>query len=435
MSGRDEHEVHYASIEQADRANKAFYEKFGSFPAPPRDWLVLDETTLVRDLLLQELGDWSHSRLPDGGRIWVAGCGASQAVEVALQFPRQHVLATDLSEVALAFGAALAKNVGVTNLELKLESIFDAPYESEFDLVVCRGVIHHTANPPLALQKLARAMKPDGLLDLAVLNDGFSGWSHLVPFQKALRLLTGSDPDSPDFELDVVVGKQLAVELEPSAAFITKLQAAFPRVKLPPDLANVPPHYLASMLSEPNVQTFTVASLDALFVGAGLALLAPYSLEPFMNAAFAWDMALASPELRARYDALPQKARWQITNLLMPDQPRVLRFYGQRLSSTHPVKNDQQLCEEFLARRFEKVATEATVHVRSDDFDGTIVATRREAFPARPEDPALQRVLDTHDERRPMGDAMHALGVSDFREVNALRRHLTAPSHPFLRAL
>jgi SAM-dependent methyltransferase len=434
VSAGDDDNRWYSTTQQADNANKLFYARFGSYPPPPREYRTLEDTGLWRDLMLQEAGDWDHARLPDGGTIWVAGCGQAQAVEVALNFPRQQVLATDLNPVALDFGRSLARGIGLTNLELREESIFDAPYEQRFDMVICRGVVHHTANPPLAVQKLARALKPDGILDLLVLNRSWEGWQMLIPFQKALRILCKSDPNNPSFDFDFKVGKDLAREMDPVMGFVSRLRKYFPQFNLSEDLEQIPDFYLGCMLSEPNMHSYTIASYAELCHGAGLELLAHGSMEPWM-AAFSWDLDLKSPELRAMYEALPQLERWQMTSLLVPNQPRVIRFYSQLKSSKATIHDDRAITEQFLQRRFARVSTTAILHQRNDDPAGGIVGQRREPFPPPPRDAEAIRVLEALDESRPIGETLKQLGIEGFRPINVLRRKLTTPACPYLRAV
>src|SRR5436190_18369042 len=107
MADGDRENLFYAgSTSVADRANRLFYERFGTFPLVPREFKQLTRSTIEKNLMLQETGDWDHARMGDSGRIWVAGCGAYQAIEVALRFPGHEVFATDLSAPALEFSAS-----------------------------------------------------------------------------------------------------------------------------------------------------------------------------------------------------------------------------------------------------------------------------------------------------------------------------------------
>ena len=163
-------------------------------------------------------------------------------------------------------------------------------------------------------------------------------------------------------------------------------------------------------------------------------MLGPGSLEPWI-AGFSWELDIKAPTQRALYDALPEKQRWQMTNLLVPKQPRVLRFYAQHLDSKFAPKTEQDITADFLGRRFAKVATTAVLHTRSDDPKGEIVGTRREQFPVTPNEPDLVRVLEALDSERPIRETLARLGHEDVRTLDVLRRRLTTPVCPYLRAV
>ena len=63
-----------------------------------------------------------------------------------------------------------ASQIGIRNLALENKSINDVNYKEEFDYIICTGVIHHNADPIGTLNKLAAALKPDGILELMVYN-------------------------------------------------------------------------------------------------------------------------------------------------------------------------------------------------------------------------------------------------------------------------
>src|SRR5215472_13868234 len=117
--GDDANRYFAGSTGIADHANKLFYEKYGSFPAAPREFRFFEDRRTWRNLLLQEVGDWEHSRIPDSGKIWMPGCGAYHALEMAACFPDQEILATDISSTALSFASSVAKHIGMPNLELR----------------------------------------------------------------------------------------------------------------------------------------------------------------------------------------------------------------------------------------------------------------------------------------------------------------------------
>jgi SAM-dependent methyltransferase/acyl carrier protein len=157
------------SITSVDEKVGEFYSRF-PWPWNSSKFDTLQDPEFERLMVSQEVGDFSHAAVPREASIWVAGCGTNQALLTALLFPNARVLGTDLSTKSIEICAANAAAMGVTNLELKLESINDAPYVEQFDFIVCTGVIHHTYDPAHALGRLSRALKRDGVMELLVYN-------------------------------------------------------------------------------------------------------------------------------------------------------------------------------------------------------------------------------------------------------------------------
>src|SRR5437899_2422652 len=114
------------SVEQVDRINAEFYGKI-RYPAPPMHFERVVEPSFWASMLDQEIGRRDHPVLPDrDARIWVAGCGTNQALITALKFPKASVLGSDLSAESLELCRRNATQMGVTNLELKRESLNQA---------------------------------------------------------------------------------------------------------------------------------------------------------------------------------------------------------------------------------------------------------------------------------------------------------------------
>ena len=127
-----------------DKINKEFYGR-SSYPWPPQVFPLIADPQCGTVFLNQELGDWTHSRIPRAPRIWVAGCGTNQAVFTALRFPDADVLGTDLSTQSLAICQRSASQLGIKNLRLEERSLNTVTYSNEFDFIICTGVVHHNA--------------------------------------------------------------------------------------------------------------------------------------------------------------------------------------------------------------------------------------------------------------------------------------------------
>ncbi len=128
---------------------------------PAMKFECLEDPAFETTMLNQELGDWKYQRFPNNPRIWVAGCGTNQAVFTALRFPKGAVLGSDLSSESLKVENGTARALGISNLELKRESINQITYQGEFDYVISTGVVMINADPQATLTKIAAALKPN----------------------------------------------------------------------------------------------------------------------------------------------------------------------------------------------------------------------------------------------------------------------------------
>jgi ubiquinone/menaquinone biosynthesis C-methylase UbiE len=107
----------------------------------------------------------------EAAEVLVAGCGTGkQAVRAAFAYgPRSRLLAVDLSRASLAYGVAMARRLGVANVEFAQADILAlGTLERRFDVIECTGVLHHMADPLAGWRVLAGLLKPGGLMRVAL---------------------------------------------------------------------------------------------------------------------------------------------------------------------------------------------------------------------------------------------------------------------------
>ncbi|HET7229032.1 MAG TPA: class I SAM-dependent methyltransferase [Longimicrobium sp.] len=411
-----------ASPEQVDALNAQFYGAI-RFPWPPFYFERLDDPRFWADALDQDVGRSGRPVLPvEGGRIWVAGCGTNQAVITALMFPGARVVGSDVSAGSLEVAERNARQLGIGNLELREESIHQAAYRGEFDYVICTGVIHHMADPPAALARLAAAPRPAGVLQLMVYNRYHR--TAITAFQKALRVLRGGG------------GYDYARELELARGFVHQATVPGEMGELLGEYRDAPDARLADALIQPVEHGYTVETLEAMAAGAGLELLAPCpSAADAAEGSVHWEMELGDPGLQRAYDALPDAQRWQVTNLLLLDDSPMLWFYLQRRDSPVPRRTTRELCDAFLATRFSPARTVRRMHMGGPDGSFRPVADREAPFPVVRGQTDARRVLDALEPDAPLRATLERLGVptGDLRAVNRLRVLLASSAFPFLR--
>src|SRR5258705_12286921 len=80
--------------------------------------------------------------------ILIAGCGTSQAAKHALRWPAAQVTGIDCSATSVRCTEDLKRKYSLDNLrvcQLPIERVNDL--ETNFDQIVCTGVLHHLADP------------------------------------------------------------------------------------------------------------------------------------------------------------------------------------------------------------------------------------------------------------------------------------------------
>jgi SAM-dependent methyltransferase len=97
-------------------------------------------------------------------KVLDCGCGPGRHV-YAFATMGAHVTAFDLAERTLK--AAHQATADFPNVTIEKRSILDPlPYATDFDLVWCYGVLHHTGDTMRGLKNIARHVKPGGKLYL-----------------------------------------------------------------------------------------------------------------------------------------------------------------------------------------------------------------------------------------------------------------------------
>jgi SAM-dependent methyltransferase len=104
---------------------------------------------------------WLEPLDPDMIVLDVA-CGAAHAAEQVAPHVRQ-VVGVDLTPALLDVGADRLRAAGITNVLLQEGNAAALPFlAGSFDLVMCRGALHHFADPAVAVAEMARVCRPGG---------------------------------------------------------------------------------------------------------------------------------------------------------------------------------------------------------------------------------------------------------------------------------
>jgi SAM-dependent methyltransferase len=124
----------------------------------------------------RSLAEWidAGARLGPDDLVLDAGGGAGDLSRTLAGRARQFVVA-DLTDALRDVGRDAAAAAGVRNVLFVRAALEDLPFpDRSFDVVLCRFVVHHLADPAPALAELRRVCRDDGRIvvaDLVALDD------------------------------------------------------------------------------------------------------------------------------------------------------------------------------------------------------------------------------------------------------------------------
>jgi SAM-dependent methyltransferase len=173
------------------RQSRRFYETF-QFPGNR----PLDQDGLILLRRFTEAVERLTSPRKRPLRVLDAGCGTGNtSVSLARRFPHVAFFGVDQSRHSLAKARQLAARERVTNFQCRTANLMRAlPWKGPFDVVLCLGVLHHTANMKKGLSQLRRMLAENGELFLWIY--GCHGRYRHTLNRLFLRLLLGPRPSA-----------------------------------------------------------------------------------------------------------------------------------------------------------------------------------------------------------------------------------------------
>lgn len=195
----------------------------------------------------------SVAALPQGGTVWIAGCGTLQAARWGRAFPYAEITATDVSAKTIAVAQEVAHRHSVNHISFSVGDMQSAGFSRQFDLVVCTGVIHHLPDPTVGLRAVALALRPKGRALLMVYSRSLR--TPLAALRSEVFSRSGPHADPQD---RFAVAEELLCNRSDKLGLLLKR------------LAGATPSIVADAIANPIEHHYDAVEIPALLDGTGL---------------------------------------------------------------------------------------------------------------------------------------------------------------------
>jgi 2-polyprenyl-3-methyl-5-hydroxy-6-metoxy-1,4-benzoquinol methylase len=145
---------------------KGFYEEN---PFPNYEGTE-DVGSLLEKSVARGFPEMLNRSIRPGATVLEVGCGTGQLGNF-LSIASRRVLSVDLCWNSLRLGERFRRANSLNNITFAQMNLFRLPLQRErFDVVICTGVLHHTANPQGGFMELASLVTPGGYMLVGLYN-------------------------------------------------------------------------------------------------------------------------------------------------------------------------------------------------------------------------------------------------------------------------
>jgi SAM-dependent methyltransferase len=149
---------HEPTADDLTEAIKVFYEK-NPFPNYED---TEDVGSLVEKSVARGFPEMLNRSIPPNATVLEVGCGTGQLGNF-LSIANRRVLSLDLCLNSLRLAERFREGNGLTGVAFAQMNLFHLPLKPDsFDVVICTGVLHHTADPRRGFLGLVPLIKPGG---------------------------------------------------------------------------------------------------------------------------------------------------------------------------------------------------------------------------------------------------------------------------------
>lgn len=159
-------------VDEVTAKVKRFYE---ATPFPNYDGIES-----AADLIIKAkqgvFAHWLEEKLPFNSFVLDAGCGTGQLSNF-LSLSQRFVFGTDMSLASLKLAQQFKQLNRLDRVGFYQMNLFQPIFKPfSFDVVICTGVLHHTADPKTGFMALSRLVKPGGLIIIGL----YHRWGRII---------------------------------------------------------------------------------------------------------------------------------------------------------------------------------------------------------------------------------------------------------------
>lgn len=288
---------------------RAFYERY-RFPGTR----PLEQDSLIFLRKFDRIANARRAETQSSGvpslRVLDAGCGTGNTtLSLAAQYSDCAFTGVDLSSASIALAERWATERGLANARfLRHDLLVPLRDHAPYDVLLCFGSLHHTADMRAVLRNLRALLAEDGCMFLW-LYGRHGRYRHSLNMRLLAMLRDAAPPDpgleDPDLALarafiDGVGDRMAARDLLGERSEDPLLQRFFED-----------PTWIADQFLHPNEQTVDMSDILALLRDAGL------RLREWVGAPRIPDTLVRAPELRRRFALLDEEPRLVAMDLLL----------------------------------------------------------------------------------------------------------------------